>query len=1007
MRDGHLLLTAVAVLGLGAVLSVHRSSQDIAPGTPASAVSSSEGSATAAPSGGWVPRTLTPVPNPDPEAPAQPARVRPYRVITSADGHKAYVTLSGKEISPGNEVVVLDVAGQAELTRVAVGSYPHGLALHPSGRWVVVTHRYSNWLGVVDVATDRLVSRIPVPFYCDDIVLSPDGTRAFLSSFALDQVVVVDLTDRGAGLEGQVKDLGPNRRAFFGKELEPAPGHASSWLVCAACGWRDHDVTTCPRCGHGSLRAETPKPPLAREQGVQAALRARCGTAGCHLYRAGGFVAGHDDQANLTSALAHIVPGDPSGSPLMRVATGTAHGGRADAVDGAHHPGGVVFANPDLDPDYATLAAWIRDTRGPGPGIPVGAMPRDLVVSPDGLTLYVANTGSLDVSVVDLTSLREQRRIFTRSPVNDLAWVDGRLVLATLGVGSGHPGAHHAGRESTDREHPDAEFTLFRDLATGKPLPLNEQQPLGPYAAVDGTANEKFRDITNDVVLLDPAVDSVAAYRATERFTRYTSDSFEALPGDKKGDVPHELMKVAGAFPEQLALAGDQLYVTMSGTFEVQAWTIDLAAPPARRLRPGRVYSTGLKPTGIAVADDTLIVADHLAESVSFIDLQTGERTALSLSGLAEPFPANDFERGELFVQTSVFSVDQDQSCVHCHYRDASDGKAWSVSQVMGQSRDGEERTGGSREVPDLRGLFHDVPFFLEGILSMDEPLTMMMEHNPLIDFQGPTPAGDFDDIFATDAEAAEASSADGVVVATSRRLDVEGVRLADLLERREVHVARVSKAYFGETATFRDLQRFIGTWQGGEPRLLASPIDPDDSVVDDMLRRGRALFDSPEVGCSRCHAGPGFTDKVHIHNDNRALPPLVTPAPRDNVHTLISADRIDRLNGYTRSWDPDDPGRVEAREGFIVVPSLRGLFARPPRFLHHGMALSLREVICPPRHIALRTVPYERVQDQQRADRAEVGRNELHGLPDLHGTTSHLSVWDVECLVTFLRSIQ
>ena len=102
-----------------------------------------------------------------------------------------------------------------------------------------------------------------------------------------------------------------------------------------------------------------------------------------------------------------------------------------------------------------------------------------------------------------------------------------------------------------------------------------------------------------------------------------------------------------------------------------------------------------------------------------------------------EPFPANDFERGEFFVQTSVFSVDQDQSCVHCHYRDTSDGRRWSVSQVMGQSRDGQERTGGSREVPDLRNLVDEVPFFVEGTLTMDEPLTMMMEHNPLVDFQG------------------------------------------------------------------------------------------------------------------------------------------------------------------------------------------------------------------------------------------------------------------------------
>lgn len=57
---------------------------------------------------------------------------------------------------------------------------------------------------------------------------------------------------------------------------------------------------------------------------------------------------------------------------------------------------------------------------------------------------------------------------------------------------------------------------------------------MGPYDDVDGTAQEKFRDITNDVVVLDPDAADVASYAETDLFVRYTSDSFEALPGDKK-----------------------------------------------------------------------------------------------------------------------------------------------------------------------------------------------------------------------------------------------------------------------------------------------------------------------------------------------------------------------------------------------------------------------------------------------------------------------------------------
>lgn len=988
--DVWLLLGSLSILIVGGVVSLSRHLP------PASATAPVVGRADAG--GPWTRRSLAPVPNPDPEATPQPHRCRPYRVAASADGEKAYVTLAGKEIAPGSEVAVLDVASRRETKRVAVGSYPYAIATHPSGRFVVVTNRYSNFLSVIDAATDEVTSEIPALFYCEEIAFSPDGATAYLANFWKNQVLVVDLEESGGRLTGRLRERGFDRSAFFGA---PVDGGGPAY-ACGACGFAGVDPERCARCGFGPPERLAPERRPFGPGGVRAVLRSRCGTSGCHLDESGGgFYAGPDAERLFRSAAAHAFPEAPGRSPLLRATTASRDGGWADAVDGRHHAGGVVFERPEIDPDYRPIADWIA-SGAEGPGIAVGHQPRDMVISPDGKTLYVANSGSLDVSVVDLETGRETRRLFTRSPVNDVVLADGRLVLATLGVGSGHPKARDAGRESTDPAHPEAEFSLVRDPETGKPLPLEKQRPLGPFDDTDGTAQEKFRDITNDIVICDPACGDVAAYRAEEAFTRYTSDTFEALPGDVKGDVPEELLQVAGAFPEQIARRGETLYVTMSGTFEVQEWTVDAAAPPARRLVPGRVFSTGLKPSGIAVAGETLVVADHIGESVTFIDVASGGSETLSLGRLEEPFPATDFERGELFVQTSVFSVDQDQSCVHCHYRDTNDGKAWSVSQVMGQSRSGEERTGGSRQVPDMRALVHKVPFFVEGTLSMDEPLTMIMEQNPLIDFQGATPVGDFTGIVAApDEEAKYAKSADMIVLATGR-WSSKDVRLADLAKRREVHFARLSRKYLGAEYSIRDLQKFVGAYQGEEPRLLANPEDPGDP----MVRRGRALFEDPRVGCSQCHPAPAFTDKVHVHNQNRAFPPLVTPAPRDDAHGLVSADRLDAINGFVRPWDPDDRGRVEENESFFVAPSLRGVWAKPPRMLHHGHALALREIVCTPDHPALRPFPFPR-REFERPLSHERGLNALDGVPDTHGVTSHLSVFDIECLLRYLRSIE
>ncbi len=990
-RDGICAASAIAILILSAWPAwVGRPARAVRV-EPASAPSQNEGDT------GSARRSLPPVANPNPLAAPQPPRCRPSRVATIPHRNKAYVTLTGKETSPGHEVVVIDLTGRVEVGRIATGSHPWGIAIHPSGDWALVTHRTSNFLSVIDTRSDVVQEEVAVPFYCEDLVFDPAGRRAYVTNFWKNQVLVVDFDPQGGRLHGRLRDLGEVAALV---DAFP-PGGERAGFACPACGREANRPGHCPDC-----RIAVRRLPLAEatddvRHPVRGVVRARCGGAGCHLHSAGGFYAGPNAPELFLRLRAHLDPQDPQGGPLLRAVRGIRDGGWGDALDGRHHAGRVVFSRAD-DEDASVLEAWNAVDRS-GPGICVGDKPRDLVLSPDGRTLFVANTGSLDVSVVDTRRLREVRRIFVRSPVNDVVWVQNRLVFATLGVGSGHPKARHPGRESIDRDDPEAEFSLRRDLTTGKALPLEEQAVLGPYEDVDGTAQEKFRDITNDLVILDPSTSDVSRYEANEAFTRYTSDSFEALAGDRKGDVSPDLMRVVGAFPEQIAVRGDRLYVAMSGTFEVQEWIVDANVEPANRLTPGRVFPTGVKPVGLSIADDVLIVVNGLGESLTFVDLARGSTSTLSLSRWPHPFPATDFERGEFFVQTSVFSVDQDQSCVHCHYRDASDGKAWSVSQVMGQSRGGEERTGGSREVPDLRALVQKVPFFVEGTLSIDEPLTMMMEHNPLIDFQGRTPAGDFSGVFADPEEQARyARSADRIVVATGQPRLPDGVTLEDLVKRREVHFARVSRRWLGREYGFREFQRFIGEYQAGEPRLLPNPEDPDDPRV----RHGRVLFEDPRVGCSACHPAPTFTDKVHPRNQNRSFPPLVTAAPRDDAHTLVSADRMDAILGHRRPWDPDDPGRVEEHEGQFVAPSLRGLWMRPPRLLHHGRALSLREVVCSPDHPALRRFPFPR-SDVPRPEGREVGLNERDGLPDTHGTTSHLSVWDVECLIHFLRSIE
>ncbi len=1006
-----------------------------------------------------TPHDLKPVPNVNPNAPPQPRREHPIRVVATLDGKKAYVTLHGSELEPGREVAVVDLEQGKLLKKIRVGSRPKGLALHPGGRFLVVLNWFSNYASVIDTQKDEVVSQFYVPYYCQQMVFNRAGTVAYVSNFWKSQVLVLDVKVDEDKFEAKIRETGGfNRLEFLGyhklaasdrlAELaEDKSSHEGQNLArCSKCGWADwYPVRQSFQCRYCNVsqdfKGRLIKPDLisalSKEKVSQAAkkipmginliLRARCGQSGCHLQPNGGFVAGANVEENYRSAIAHCVPGDGAGSHLLRIVTSTAHGGYADSLSGTHHAkGGVIFKDPKNDPDYQALKRWI-DKASEGPGITVGDKPDALALSEDEQTLYVANPFEQSISVVDLKQQRERRRIFTQSVVTDLKVFGRWLVACGLGSGFGAPKAHDPhGRESLDRNNPNAEFSLWRNPNTGKPLPIAQQKVLGPFAHVDGTKQMKFRDISNDLIVINLDEEkkaapkgawgwslNVAHYDATPAYTRYAADTFEAMFGDKKGDVPKELQKVIGAHPEQIGRWGDRIFVVNAGSFEIAEYKLNLnAANPEERLIPVTSYETDLHPRGMEVVPGGryLLTANMFGETLSIIDRTTRQRKDVGVGNVKPRFPATDAERGELFVETSILSADGDQSCVHCHYRDTGDGRAWSVSQTMGTNRDQtEERAGGSHKVPScVRNLFAQVPFFVEGTLSIDEPLTMMMEQNPLVDFAAPTPRHDYTKVFCPkDKEAWYAKSADAVITAAplgAKKLP-GGVRLVDLAYRRDLHFREITKKYWGKEYSFRDIQKFTGDFQGLETRLLPNPNAqgyPDDPEV----KYGRELFFSPEVGCASCHPPPHFTLKDGIYNQNAALPPVVTPNPRDDAHMLVSADRQDYNLGFVRYWDKEDKGRIEENEGFFTTPSLRGIWAVPKVFLHHGQARSLREVICAPGHPALQRIRYP-TPDVTYPRTWEKGHNEINGLPDTHGQTSHLSYRQVNALVKFVLSIE
>lgn len=150
-------------------------------------------------------RTLTPYPNPfGPDAPQwspQPHRDKPLEVAVSPDGRTAFVTLQGLVDDPGRHVAVVDVAARTLLDRIEVGSSPTGLALHPSGRHLLVLNRFGDRASVVDTRRRRVVAEPSIDFYAIEAVFTPDGRQVWITNRWRDAVAVWDVEVDGGDFE--------------------------------------------------------------------------------------------------------------------------------------------------------------------------------------------------------------------------------------------------------------------------------------------------------------------------------------------------------------------------------------------------------------------------------------------------------------------------------------------------------------------------------------------------------------------------------------------------------------------------------------------------------------------------------------------------------------------------------------------------------------------------------------------------------------------------------------
>src|SRR5262245_28384206 len=111
----------------------------------------------------------------------------PAGIAVTPDGNRLYVA---ENLS--NKVAVVDLATQKVITKIAVGEYPYDCEVSGDGKRVYVSIWGARAIAVIDPANNQVVDNIPVGDHPNDLELTRDGKTLYVANANGNTVSVVD-----------------------------------------------------------------------------------------------------------------------------------------------------------------------------------------------------------------------------------------------------------------------------------------------------------------------------------------------------------------------------------------------------------------------------------------------------------------------------------------------------------------------------------------------------------------------------------------------------------------------------------------------------------------------------------------------------------------------------------------------------------------------------------------------------------------------------------------------
>ena len=339
--------------------------------------------------------------------------------------------------------------------------------------------------------------------------------------------------------------------------------------------------------------------------------------------------------------------------------------------------------------------------------------PRDMDISSDGRTLYVANTLGHTIAAINIEG--DANVLMNVLQLGGLA-TDVKIV-GRWGITSGQ-------ETNTRLNEPESGHGLPTKNAQGVAI-KNSGAPLG-YTPVmtDATKATTFDDIGSELNIFDTT---------TNRFVfRYVDEGRDqsqlVTPGQyvDLGDHTAAQKIIKGSGPEQMFVRGDMLFVTYAHSEQLQAFRINLSTTDASKvLTPLDIEMTGgITPQGVEVSPDgkNIYVANWQTEDVSFLGVDANgnlTRQGFLPVGVTPSTPdpttgghgqnlfATDEEVGLRWFFSSAYSDDGHKSCGFCHWDGRQDGCQWNVAA---------NAVGGTKVCPQNKDISDNWPEWYEGL---------------------------------------------------------------------------------------------------------------------------------------------------------------------------------------------------------------------------------------------------------------------------------------------------